>query len=460
MNRVKLQGSIIWLIALIILSVFNLPRTIYVHNIYTILGLASYLFCLRNWLSSGNSIISLYAVFVVYMMMSHIGQSLLFMINMPDMLLDVYSWCNMDSIIDYLRYHMLCSAALNTGTVMYLSRMKTEVSYVERVEACRSYSPTTNQYRIWDVVLIASLLYMIFLAVKFISLRQSMDYADYFEQRSASAFITSLPKCFSIVIGLWYVYINKYRKFIVSVWVFCTFAYMIGGSRGTAISYVGALVLTMPLIYPQLFTRRRMLYWIIGGLFAFSLMSVISASRTSNLGVGGGSSSQGFLLNLAGSISEMGGSAKTAVFSMDAITKGFIPYWQTNLYFFLAIIFPASWVQSIGLPDVELAAWVTEYAGSTWSGLGYSCVAESFVNYGWYGWAWFILYGIFIAFAENYIHKKWALGSYFVPCLLAFYLTTQIFYARAEIYHSQSAARFCVYAYILYRITKGQSKTT
>lgn len=449
MKSLNQKSSVLWLLGLIILSGCNLTGSILVHNVYTLCGLISYILCLRNWLKSGNQLVSLYAIFVLYMMMSHIGQSLLYLFNMPANFLAVYSWCSFDSITEYLKYHMLCAAALNVGTVYCLSKPGSVLPNDLRIQSCREHGSECSGSFVWDVILIGCLFYVVYTAVHFLILRQSLDYADYFEQRSAGSFIKSLPRSISIVVGLWYVYTNRYRKFVYSIWAFCILAYMVGGSRGTAISYIGSMAISFPLIYPQLFAKRRMIYWIAGGVLAFSMLSVISANRSSSLGANSLSSTEGVLMNAAGSMSEMGGSAKTAVFSMEAIKSGQIPHWQTNLYFLLASVFPASLVQGLGLPDVELAGWVTEYAGSTWSGLGYSCVAESFVNYGWLGWIWFILYGWFISFAENYIHRGWASGKYLVPCLLAFYLCAQIFYARAEIYHSQSAARFCIYTYLL-----------
>lgn len=446
-------SSVIWLMALLALAFCGLPdNSVIVNNIYVILGTVSYVFCLYNWLKSGNKIISIYAIFVLYMMMSHLGQSLLSLIAVPEELLDIYNRFQLDALTKYHRYQMLCAAALNVGTVYALSKSGNVLPYKECVEACKNNQSGWKNDFFLDALLFLSLAYSAYKAVSFIILRQTVDYAEFFEQRSGGNMIFSIIRYLSLLLGLRYVYINRYRNFVYGIWTFLILAYMIGGSRGTAISYVACMALTLPITMPSLFIKRRMVYWLVGGIFVFSLLSVISANRSSVLSSGSLSSGEGLAVNVYSTMSEMGGSAKTVVYSMQAIERNDIPHYQTNLYFLLAIPLPASVVKSLGLSDVQLAGWVTDYAGSYWSGLGYSCIAESFVNYGWFGWLWFILYGFFITYAECYIHRRWAKRDMFVPGLLAIYLAVQIFYARAEIYHSQGTARFCFYIYLIYKL--------
>lgn len=445
--------SLVWLIALLFLAFSGVSdNSILLHNVYVVLGTISYLLCIYNWVKYGNKLISIYVVFVLYMMMSHIGQSLLSLIAVPNELLELYSRFDTPTLTKYLRYQMLCPAALNVGTVFAISKPGRLLPYNECVVACQNNQLCRKNEPFLDFVLFVCLFYSAYKAVSFIILRQTVDYADFFEQRTAANSVFRLIRFFSLFLGLRYIYINKYRNLVYSIWTFLILAYMVGGSRGTAISYVACMVLTLPLTNPSLFIKRRMVYWLLGGVFAFSLLSVITASRSSALSSESFSSTEGLAMNIASTMSEMGGSAKTVVYSMQAIENNNIPHCQTNLYFLLAVPLPASVVESLGLPNIQLAEWVTEYAGSYWSGLGYSCIAESFVNYGRWGWLWFILYGFFIAYSECYIHRKWAKGEIFVPCLLAIYLAVQVFYARAEIYQSQGTARFCFYLYILYAL--------
>lgn len=444
------KKALLWMLLLLIVASLggNINQTIE-HHLYTIGSLVSYIYCLVVWRRSGHQFFSIYTVFVLYMLMSHIGQSLLFVFNFPADLLDLYRLFSMEEMNAYLKYHMLCSGGMLLGTALYFAKLGTPISLKDRSVSIKAQNGQLNGK--YDWLLLVCCLYVLYRAVHFVVIRQSMDYADFFEQRSAKTILTSIPGYVATILGLLYAYKNRYRKLIYAFWITCSFLYMIGGSRGSAISYIANLVLIVPLTHDYLFTKRRNIYWLILAIVGFSFLSVISSNRSSALSSSALHTDNDILFNAAGSMIEIGSSAKTAIISMGAIEAGNIPHYQTNLYFILASIFPASIVSAIGLPDIMLDQWVTEYyTGSLVSGLGYSCVAESYVNYGWFGWLWFVLYAIFISFAETSIHRKWSEGEFFVPALLAIFLGRAVFYAREQIYFCQSTARFIIYAYIIF----------
>ena len=387
------------------------------------------------------------------MMFSHLGQTLLYSFGVPEDLLSLYKWYDRDSITHMLGFHLMCPAALNLGTTIYFYRNGNFLSIHQQIlNRTQVISDNKCHEPLLDLVLIISLLFAAYKAVEFWTIRRTLSYADYFESRTVDGgFFVVVPLILSIVLSIRYVLIGKYRKYIYSVWGAIILIYMIGGSRSAVIPYIGVFSVMLPMTHPHLFTRKKIFLWLVVVFFAFAMLSIISTNRTETVSTAVLASNQSILTSAMDTMAEMGGSALTTVLSIQAVDSGVLPHYQTNLFFILACILPASFVEFItGMDNIQLAAWITDYAGSNWSGLGYSCVAEAYVNYGTIGWIWFIVYGFVITWMECYAYKNIAKGNYFIPALFLYILASAIFYARAEIYSYQGAVRYCFYIWIIY----------
>lgn len=456
----SMSFSILWLMLLLVFSTasFFPDSNFFAHVLYSFLGLLSYIFCITTWLRSGNRAVSLFLVFILYMLFSHLGQTLLYSLGFTDKLLSLYDWCSETSVTQMLRFHMLCPAALNVGVAFYFKRHNKNISLFKQIQ---EYHENTklNKYQqgfALDALLLSSILFALYSAVKFWQLRQTMSYSDFYDTLSGSnSLFKSISLVLSVTIGIVYVYKCRYQKLIYTSWLLIALIYLIGGSRGSAIPYVGALLVMVPVTHSYLFIGNKKYFWLVLGFVAFSLLSVISSNRTGKLGADALVSDQSVFENAIGTMAEMGGSALPSVLSMEACNFGQLPHYQTNIFFLLACFLPADLVELVtGIPNVQLAREITDYAGSTWSGLGYSCVAEAYVNYGWFGWIWFILYGYVIVLLECSAYKLILQRKYFIASLFIYILCSAIFYARAPIYYVQSAARSCFYLWIIFIIIR------
>ncbi len=456
----RLTFSILWLLLLLLISTmpFLSDTNFLAHVLYSFLGLFSYIFCILTWLRSGNRAFSLFLVFVLYMLFSHLGQALLYSFGVSDIMLLLYDWCSATSVTQMLRFHMLCPAALNVGVVLYFVKHKKNISLSKQVSGYYENIKLDKSRRelVLDILLFATLLYALYSAVNFWKLRQTMSYAEFYDTLSGSgSLFKSMCITASVTIGLVYVYKCRYQKFIYASWLLIALIYLIGGSRGTAIPYIGALLVAVPVTHSYFFDGNKKYIWLLLAFIAFSFLSVISSNRAGKVGSDALVSNQSILDNAIGTMAEMGGSALPTVLSMEACDSGVLPHYQSNVFFLLACFIPADLVEFItGIPNVQLARIITDYAGSTWSGLGYSCVAEVYVNYGWFGWLWFIFYGYLIVLLECSAYKFILQRKYFIASLFIYILSSSLFYARAPIYYVQGAARGCFYLWILFMIIR------
>ena len=149
----------------------------------------------------------------------------------------------------------------------------------------------------------------------------------------------------------------------------------------------------------------------------------------------------------------MGISETPTLITMEAIEKG-TPYMQTILFNILLGFVPSS-VLEIFVPDTwttHLGEWVNVVSGTTTTEWGYSWIAESYINYGEFGWIFTAVYGYFIAFAENYSLRKIKSGDYLLALCLISILCKQIFFARAQINLVMSFYKPCIYILYLWML--------
>lgn len=113
-----------------------------------------------------------------------------------------------------------------------------------------------------------------------------------------------------------------------------------------------------------------------------------------------------------------------------------------------AIIPLSSHIPSIKVNNVVLSEWITDYANNRSSGLGFSCIGELYVNFGQLGWIFMLLYGYFIAYAENESYKRIIRGDLLYPLVLLTFLCTMVPWARSEFVRCINVVRYGVYLLI------------
>ena len=453
-------SSIVWFIAsIIICSVSSVHDDYWLHAMLVIANVYAYYRCIKIWINGGNRLLSLYVFFVVYLFASSLGQSLVSLVPNSLERLSVYESFSLSSIMDALRFQLVCISGLGLGTSFYLYNHAT-VNYEYQIESYRhTIDPAPTAFQtIIKCLFWASVLLVVSDSISYLVSRQSMGYMDAYTERQQEGipFYMQFSNWLIILLGFYFVYTKRYTKIIICLFVTLVIIYLICGNRSLSIKYLASLVVFCPIVFPHLFSKKYRLLWVGVLLLFFSLMSVISSIRNDALGTGiryasGGSSFGEMFLS---SLSEMGGSVNTLIYTMDAISKGFSHH-LTELYFAITAISTSSLCYILGIGDQYLALgeWVGEYAGIFGYGLGYSCLAEWFMNYGWGGCVFAIVYGYLITMAECVSYRKICKGEYLIPIVLLTFLCTQIFYARSSMFYSLFDVRFGFWIIVLYKLT-------
>lgn len=440
--------AFIWLVFAVVLTSSYNVKTELSHNIYTLLCVISYSFCFKNWLQNGGRLTSLYVFFIAYTMFCNLGQSILYACQVPIELLYMFYRIDVGDVANMLRFQFVCIAALNAGTVLYLSRTGGCVSLLEMQEKYRESSVSYNNKhdKIATVILIVSLLYLLYEGANMLVLRQSMGYHDFFDsgRGETSNEFTRFVKFAALYFSMWAIFRKKYTRLVYGALITLVAIYLLTGARGLSITYVGVLLLMLPISHPNLFSKRYRLGWAVGGVFAFSLLGVIGANRN-DLNVSIVSSQESIASNVVMTIAEMGGSARPAVYAIEAADRGTMNYLTIPTTIVRAVVPMSSYLSSIKENNVGLSDFVTDYANNIGSGLGFSCIGEIYVNFGFLGWIFMLFYGYFIAYAENTSYRKIIQGDLLYPLVLLTFLCTMVPWARSEFVRCVNVVRYGLY---------------
>lgn len=436
-----------------LLLVSFLPQpTDFNHYLFTILNIVSYTFCITHWLKCGGSFFSLYSFFILYTAFSNLSQSVLYLFNVSGNFLYLYSLVSFNWIFEVVRFESLCSAALNLGTVMYIYKSENVATLGMRQKAYANLVPVYNsRVKFFEFLLSASLLYIVIVCLTMISMRRTMSYADFFAEGRGELnfFFSGWLKYGAIALPIWALFSKHRTTFVYLALGFFVIALLLVGSRGLAIRYIAIVLITLPITYPNLFKKRFTILWIVVAFVAFSFLSVISTSRKENLSGDAIQSGNSVGYNALATMSEIGGAARPAALTMEANENGMLHY-QTILVSVVRAVIPlSSNLHIVQEHNISLAEWVTNYAGSYWSGLGYSDIGEVYMNYSWYGWIFMLFYGWFIAFAENTSYRLITKRKYLTPVVLLTILIVHLVWARGQISDFVGIWRSSLYLLIL-----------
>jgi len=409
--------------------------TEYSHNLIVLLAVLTYYFTLSNWLLTGNRAFSIFTTFVLFSLFFNLGQSILKAFTNFPIFGYVYSQYSPSDIFYMLKYQLICAAGLYLGSNLYLSKKKNRVSLYE----ISSYYKTNNNFDIFKPrEIILEILFYVSFATTFIygvyliNLRQNLSYAELYETKES---ISGIFYFGATVFGLYFIFQKRHIKLVLVGWIWFFLSFYIVGTRSLGIVYMGALITVIPILYPHLFRKKFIPIWLVGlmlGLISFSVISQTRQGNSINLG-----EENDIIVLLFTSIHEMGFSQTPTLTTISYIKQGG-EYRQTILYNILLGIFPSVLLNEL-VPDewsnVSLGGWATEQemGPDATSGLGYSWIAEAYMNYGSWGWIFTLIYGYFIAYAENFSLKRIMQGRYLLAICLIAILCKQIFFARAQL---------------------------
>lgn len=452
-KRSFIYFSILWLLLAIVIATNVVEPTDSAHNLFTILNLISYGLCFYYWISSGCRAVSIYTLFVAYCLLSNLGQSVLYLFFVPDELLFLYSFVSFEGIVKMLRFQYLCISGLALGTALYVSKTNRCVSLKEQQEAYTNSIPQSSQIDgLLNVLLYVSLGYFVLVSVRLIVMRQTMTYSEIFDagRGMEQNLITSFLKYFYALLPLYFIFKKKHTSFILIVLLFAVAAFMYSGARGLAIPSFCILLITAPLVKQKWFKKKYSIVWIVAAFVFFASLSFLSFARSMSVG-SRLDEDKTVLMYAASTVSEMGGSAIPAALTIEAVDNGSLHRYQSIASTLVRAAIPfSSGLTFIKESDFNLSDWITNYANSFYSGLGFSCIGELYMNYGWFAWIFMIFWGWFISYAENSAYKRLEKGKYLYALILLVIICTLVPWARGEFQRVQGVLRDSIYIAIIW----------
>lgn len=458
MRQSNITTSLLWLIIVFVLCTVTVNSYSYsVHILLVLANIYSYLRCISIWKSKGNSLLSLYTFFVLYMCASNLGQSIVSIIPGTMDELSIYETFSIQEIISSLRFQLLCVAFMGLGTSFYIDRHKCNYSRHILHDAYLNTSESRfSQQLVLKALFIVAFLLVLGDAFSYLLMRQTIGYMEAYTERQLDGIpiYMQLANWLVIMLAFYFAYTKRYPKLIIFLFLMLVFIFLLCGNRSLTIKYLSFLMLLSPLVYPKYFKRK---YWLLWGMLLICFiasLSLISSARNDigfAMQLSGGDASFGDML--LSSLSEMGGSAQTVIYTMQAIGQGF-QHHLTQAYFMITALTSSKLCYILGLGDqfLPLGEWVGNYAGIYSYGLGYSCVAEWFMNYGWFGCLFAGLYSYLITMMECVSYKNILRGRYLVPAVLLTFLATQIFYARSSLFYALFDVRFGFWIIMIYKL--------
>lgn len=462
MRQSNIATSILWLIIAFVLCAITINSSSYiVHALLVVANIYSYFRCISIWKSKGNSLLSLYSFFILYMCASNLAQSIVSLLPNTLQDLSIYKQFSIQDIISALRFQLLCVAAMGLGTSFYVDTHKCNYSTQILTDNFNKKSDLeiTHSFLLKAVFFIAILL-VFFDAFSYVSMRQTMGYMDAYTARQLEGIpiYMQLANWLVTLLAFYFAYSKKYTKLIIALFIILVLAFLVCGNRSLTIKYLAFLMMLCPIVYPQYFKRKYWFVWTILSVCFLASLSLISEARNDvgfAMRVDSGQSSFGEML--LSSFSEMGGAAQTLIYTMQAIGEGF-QHHLTEAYFMMTALTTSKVCNILGFANeyLPLGEWVGNYAGIHGYGLGYSCIAEWFMNYGWFGCLFAGFYAYLITMFECISYKNILRGRYLVPAVLLTFLATQIFYARSSMFYALFDVRFGFWTIVIYKLVNNR----
>lgn len=420
--------SFIWAIisGILVLSLENI-NTLISHNILVLFILVSYLLCFITWRRAGGAITSVYNFFIAYALLSNLGASLIYSTlswtNSAEFL-KVYEFCTWNSVVDMLRFQLLCVSFMNLGTALCVSKYP----IYSPPEIDSSYS---EPYSIVDTFWWICSLFQLFLGIRYLFMRSTMTYMELDKEMVSEdwGLFGVLSTYGFLFLSMLLLLKGRKIKLVYIFLVILSFLFMVAGKRYVAIRYVGALAVFMPLTHSKCFQRKYAGFWALG-VFAFlAFINILRMTRGDTLSAIS-VDDKGFFDLILGTFAEMGQSEWPAIIIMDHLEgTGERVYTLFSAFartFGLDVLLGFHTSQSLGV-------YVTRLMDAHY-GLGGSYIAESFANFGWYGCIYTLFYGWMIAFLEGYAYQNLnSSQKRLLSIAILALLLRQVFYARAQL---------------------------
>lgn len=452
-----------WFIIAVFCSVFLSGETEKTHAIIVLLTAVSYALCLYTWVKSGCRLISVYVFFIAYAFACNCAQSLLYVLGVPYEFLTSYWNLSMVEVSYAFRFQLICVAALNIGTSLALVHRGKNISTNEMVswyESKQKIEDKADKYLF--PILIVCLLGSLYAAFEVARVRSSMSYQEWMYGGHNDVETRFYFSYFYAFISLRYVFKKQHTLLVYGSWLFFIGLFMMLGLRTLAIPYITFFLMTLPVTHSKLFQKKFIPFWVIGAFFFIIFLGIVSSTRTEGtVNLSETSSDQGTAVSFYVALADVGASAETIGLTMSECDKG-MPHYQSILYSIITVI-PR---RVLKLPEeiFQVTDWqAMSSPGSFMShkvgllGFGFSYIAEAYLNYGWFGWVFILIYGFIIARMENMAYQDIMKGNFFKITFLL-WLAKQVFFARGDLCLGETYIEYMIFTAIIYKILGSKEK--
>lgn len=102
-------------------------------------------------------------------------------------------------------------------------------------------------------------------------MRQTMSYHDFFDsgRGESSNEFTRIVKFSALYFSMWAILKKKHVKLVYGCLIILVCIYMLTGARGLSITYIGILLLLVPISHGKLFQKRYVWAWLLGACLRF-----------------------------------------------------------------------------------------------------------------------------------------------------------------------------------------------
>lgn len=362
-------------------------------------GVIQLLYCIASWLSRGNQLISPYVIFLLTLYVFSYGQSFLWAFGLePSRSLIGFHGITISEIFDAQIITLIMLAFFHIGSLQYIIRHEKKQSI-----QTECYYDTKKIKKIgWFLFVVSIIPYLSDLIQKVI-VSSTLGYAALYEGNALiginnfSAIIAEY--CIPSVICLFIAYKDNIliRNSITVFMLLNVFGILFIGGRTDAVIMIALLLLLYNYLINK-FSKKWLIIGVFASFFLLQILTFVANTRTeSNRSV----NFDGFKVEnnaAVDAIAEMGGTMFCLIKS-----QNIVPNEETYRYGKSYIFAFSTLIPNLGFWDIHpakkesnLGEWLTQKLGLGY-GTGFSMCAEAYVNFGYFAFIVFFLWGWFLA---------------------------------------------------------------
>lgn len=379
----------------------------------------------QNYRLTGN-VISMTNFFLAGLFLFAFGQSTLWIFNIEDIERDVLESHSAKTVYEGLRYSLLCLDCFILSVIFFAKNVRKQLSSKKRLDKSSQLYGIAKIFAVVSCVpFLMKNLFRIIISLTFgyvgvysishplFSHPLLLFVADWFEPAIIALLISTRGE--------------RRHKFYQIILVLCALAKMIIGGRSIALVIIMVLILDFYSTKSKKMRIKDVLLVLSCTILLMLILNVVQSIRSEgnkNLqmvyeAINGEIKSGGFITDI---FAEFGWSISPLLYTMEAIPyKTMYRYGATYWYSLLGLIPNLGfWSIHPAKVNASLADWLDGVLNTT-SQPGYSFIAETYINFAFYGCILFILFGFLISKCQKVLssnQKKTAMSEFLVYAVI------------------------------------------